>query len=436
MSLSAEGRLNLFKTLMMFLFFISFSHAELSCTVVNTGSCSGTVVAGISDTSNAHADSSGSYPKVLCCTEQYSGTLGTSCAIDHERNVTLFKLSASTNAHAELNNQTNYNTNVCLSYTGNISMGYASSCDAYDTCVASISGNTNGHVGNCDAYATKICATTKNLTLRVTQGQGALAASASYAPINITVNFYDEGMRIFPSGVSGIIWVEKSPGVWDDGHACTTDANGNCSVSFLPDCTYSGGMRNVRGGPWADSFYRDKNSSSVNITLDIEARCADTITFSIEANLNGNGGDTVSVDGRGAGFYNPPGLSRRYACIQDTSIAGSPVLAMIYAGDALKYINVTSGSSFVLKMSQFQTGNKFILGVTDGGCGRISDRSPDIESGSLAAISDFIATAANNIQIALSYPGIDIVGEFSKAGTFTVTLQKNQTNVTQIIARD
>jgi len=422
------------KAVLAFLFFLAFSHAELSCTVVNTGSCAGTVVAGLSNASNSHGDSSGSYPNVVCCTEQYSGVLGTSCSVGHERNVTLFRLSDATNAHAELNNQSNYGTNVCLSYTANVSMGYGPSCDAYDTCVASISGDTNAHVGNCTAYATKICATTKNLTLRMTQGEGASVSLSSSA--NLTVNLFDEGMRAFPSGVSGTIWVEKSTGIWDGGHSCTTDSNGNCSASFTPDCTYASGTLKVKGGPLGDLFYRNKNSSTISITADMGAKCADTVTFSIETNLNGNGGDAVDVDGKGAGFYNPPDLYRRYACLGDTSISGNPVLALMYAGDQLKYIEATAGNSFAMKMSQFETRNKFILAVTDGGCGKIRGRSQNIEAGSLLAISDALAAAASSIQISLSYPGIDIVGDFSKSGTFTITLQKNQTNVTQIIARD
>lgn len=416
--------------------FVAASHAELSCSVTARASCTGTIMAGVYDSDNAHAESSTEYSNVICCTEQYGTAIGTSCSGSLWKNVTLFKLSAATNAHAEQNTQSNYGTNVCASTTANLSMTYASSCAAYDTCVASISDVTNAHVGDCNTYTTKICATNKNLSLTDTEGMGKRVGSYPYGPISLTVNFYNEGDGTHPSGRSGAIWIEKSPGSWDTPKACTTDASGNCTISFFPDCTYTSGIRQFKGGPYGDALYRDKNSTAANLTVDLSGRCEGTVTFVLEGNIVENANDNGDVDGHGTGLYRRSDITKFYSCIEDLTKTGSPAVGLVSVGPELNYINLTSSNSYVMKVSQFRENNKLLIAFTDGGCSALRTGVADAMKGSLKPFSSFLSDVYNKVQIVLSYPGVDIIGDMAKTGAFTLNFQKNETNVTQIIVRD
>lgn len=133
----------------------------LSCTITSSSTCSGVVILRMSSSTNAHAElpnqSNPNYSNnVICC----SGVSGLSNTCSDTYAVVL-KLSKQTNAHVEENNQTNYSYNACLSVPtgGSVSVGYQiNNCDGYDTTLASISGVTNAHIGNPNAYSLKVCA--------------------------------------------------------------------------------------------------------------------------------------------------------------------------------------------------------------------------------------------------------------------------------------
>lgn len=137
---------------------VNSAQAQLSCSVAT--SCAGTTVFKMQATSNAHAETAGSYTQLGCCS--YSGiTLGTSCSAPY---AVVARLSGTTNAHVEKGSgSTAGYSNVCLSAPAGYSVtcNYGSDCSAFGSgyaCLASISSDTNAHVGNCSAYpATKIC---------------------------------------------------------------------------------------------------------------------------------------------------------------------------------------------------------------------------------------------------------------------------------------
>ena len=159
---------------------------SLTCTV--TTSCpSGTVIYRMSGTSNAHAElaSEANYSELVCC----SGVegLGNSCSGTY---AIALKLAKTTNAHIEQNTQSNYTNNACISVpsTGTISVGYQDTdCSGYDTTLGSMNKVTNSQAGDASAYTKKICATGyyQTLTFSIsdnTIGFGGLsAASARYA---------------------------------------------------------------------------------------------------------------------------------------------------------------------------------------------------------------------------------------------------------------
>ena len=130
----------------------------LTCSVTS-GSCAYRSVFKMSATTDAHAELPGqaNYNNYVCCLGVTG--LGTSCTGNY---ATVLNLSGTTDAHVEKGTLTNYGNPVCLSVpTGNtIICNYASDCSTLGTdytCLASISGETDAHVGDCNAYATKVC---------------------------------------------------------------------------------------------------------------------------------------------------------------------------------------------------------------------------------------------------------------------------------------
>ncbi len=146
------------------LWFVSNVEAgSLSCSVTTSAACTATVIYRMSDTTNAHAElanqSNVNYDNnVVCCTNVIG--LSNTCA---GTNAIALKLSSTTNAHAEQNSQSNYSgDNACISVPtgGSVSIGYqASNCTGYDTTLGSMESVTNSHIGDSSAYTTKICGT-------------------------------------------------------------------------------------------------------------------------------------------------------------------------------------------------------------------------------------------------------------------------------------
>ena len=132
-----------------------YNYADLSCSM--TTSCDYTDIFHMSNETNAHAElnNNSNYAYEVCCYDPSGFSLGTSCSGDYE---TLLHLSNQTNAHAEQNNESNYSFNVCInSDSSGLNCSYEPSCSEYDTCVASISSSTNAHVARCGYYDTQIC---------------------------------------------------------------------------------------------------------------------------------------------------------------------------------------------------------------------------------------------------------------------------------------
>lgn len=140
----------------------------LSCTV--TTSCpSGVVIYRMSGTSNAHAElpSQSNYSQLVCC----SGVTGLSNSCTFP-SATAVKLSGLTNAHIEQNTEVNYANNACLSVPegGTVTVGYQSSnCSGFDTTLGSMSATTNAVAGDASAYTTKICASMTSVAENFTQ---------------------------------------------------------------------------------------------------------------------------------------------------------------------------------------------------------------------------------------------------------------------------
>ncbi len=151
----------------------SFVYAQsyIECNITTT--CSYTEVLYLKNESggywNAHAQlvTNGSYPYAICCNTSVGTLSNSSCA-----DVTVLKLSDTTNAHVQIGNYTGpgqvYTESACLSETsedGSIECLYTNSnCGANYWCLASIASDnasvenlTNAHVGHCDEYLKNVC---------------------------------------------------------------------------------------------------------------------------------------------------------------------------------------------------------------------------------------------------------------------------------------
>ncbi len=150
------------------------------------------------------------------------------------------------------------------------------------------------------------------------------------------------------------------------------------------------------------------------------------VTFLLDFSINGTSEDTAYVDNRTSpGVYRPKEITNFFACVEDTSMSGSPVFGIIHAGSRLKYIRLDQGSSFVLRLSQEQSGNKFIIPVTGGGCNAIRSKFPIV-----LPLTPFVlpTNLLNIMEMIISYP-FDISGDYEKTGKFQIVLEKNDTRI-------
>ncbi len=142
-------------------FFSSIAFAALSCSVTTTCIGPSVVVFRMSSTTNAHAElaSQSNYANLVCC-DASGASLSNACSGTF---TTALKLSAVTNAHVEENTGSTFTNNACLSVSGgfSVSVGYqASNCTGFDTTIASIASATgNSQVGTSTVYGTNVCGT-------------------------------------------------------------------------------------------------------------------------------------------------------------------------------------------------------------------------------------------------------------------------------------
>lgn len=144
----------------LMLLYISYAYSlTISCIVRNSGSCNpGEVkLLGMSSTTNAHAElpTQTNYQYSVCCTST-DGSIGNSCSGTY---AVFLLLSSVTNAHVSRADSGTYSYQACISSTPTnpLSCSYGSSCPAGTALNISISSDTNAHVGNYDAYSIKIC---------------------------------------------------------------------------------------------------------------------------------------------------------------------------------------------------------------------------------------------------------------------------------------
>jgi hypothetical protein len=114
------------------------------------------IIMRLSSSTNAHGEffnGAGNYPIEICYDEIF-GEIGSGVRTCTGTN-TILKLSSLTNAHAEINTQTNYNNSVC--YGDLVCTNRNGSCAIGEEIVVRLSSITNAHLGINNSYDNLIC---------------------------------------------------------------------------------------------------------------------------------------------------------------------------------------------------------------------------------------------------------------------------------------
>jgi hypothetical protein len=217
----------------------------LSCTVA-TSCPTGAVIYRMSSTSNAHAElaSQSLYPQLVCCSG-ISG-VGNSCSGTY---AVALRLQQTTNSHSEENSFSDYAQLACLQAPsgGTVSIAYQNSnCTGYDTTLGSMYANTNSHVGDANAFSIKICATMTQPTLtfavdsgtqNVTVTPGSVAATSSILTMKTTnpsgytvaINKVNAGNTMTLNTDATVVIADKT--AWIAPIATTTAGNATASTT-------------------------------------------------------------------------------------------------------------------------------------------------------------------------------------------------------------
>ena len=247
--------------------------STLSCSVTTAGTCTGTVIWRMSGSTNAHAElPSQTTPvyanNVVCC----SGVTGLSNFCSGTFAIAL-RLSGVTNAHVQQTGA--YPQTACISVPsgGSVSIGYqANDCTGFHTTLGSMSGTTNAHVGNAAAYTIKICGT-------ATEG---VAQTLSFAISDATIGF-----GTLTSGAARF---------------ATGDTNGSASEVEAHNLTAATNA----GGGYVISISGTTLTFGAHTIMPIGATnvpsSPGTEQFGVRAIATGGTGVTVSAPYSGAGF--------------------------------------------------------------------------------------------------------------------------------------
>lgn len=284
----------------------------------------------------------------------------------------ILHMSATANAHAEQANETVYNNKICCYETQGITIG--SSCLGVNYNYLNLSSSTNAHVEkNTESnYAYGACISASSGNLSCTYASSCYGYDTCLASISSTESGNDTNLHI-----------------------------ADCDTSPYTTkicCTTSGGV--------------------------IE----NYMTFEMEFNISGNANDQAYVDSYGTGYYSE--LDKKYTCIQDTTLTNQPAFGIVFGGRVLNYINLTTGNSYKMKLSQYERGNRFILPTTINNCNAMSRKTPVTD-----IVQPFVGflEKISTIELSLAYPTVDIAGDYQKSGAISLIIEKNETNERQIL---
>ena len=154
-------------------------------------------------------------------------------------------------------------------------------------------------------------------------------------------------------------------------------------------------------------------------------KTGDIVTFSMEFSINGAGGDTPDADGSGAGYYTGATMANYYGCVQDATITGTPAFGIVSGNGRMEVLNISTGNSYKIEMSQKTGGNDLLIAATNNGCSSIQNKFSFIKTlGHLPSAFVGFDDGRKQLEIFLPFSDIDLLGDFSKTGAFKINLEK------------
>ena len=229
---------------------------------------------------------------------------------------------------------------------------------------------------------------------------------------NITFTVSDQDTKVPGAGLNVVLYVDKDHAS-NFTQSCVTNSTGSCKIHFDPDCSYYGGWHNM----WAvisDNTCYKNNTGTGRIYIDATVDCYNQIT------LLWNYGDTGSVGGEQAGYYDFATSVPKYICLKNTTTNG--VSGLVYAGNSLYYMNLTGSTA---KLSQIADGNKFIIPIINGSCSYISNKMDIINMNKFIPVPFVPITGSElYVELSVSYSNINLVGEKTSSGNIVMTFTK------------
>ena len=323
------NRLNLLVLLLFLLLFLPNTFAALSCSVIdtNTNTCQGAIIFKMSALTNAHAEisSSGNYHYGVCC--QAPGPTLTNLCTNNPAQV--IKLSDITNAHVERADYTpsTYPNTVCISARESaptlLCTATTQSCIAigYNTCLASISGDpltggTNAHVADCltDPYPWKICCKTSSLPCTATAEPGTITGAIRDQD-NKAIPDVDVSAQQGQSSIKTVLTGQN--GIYSMSIGC-----GNYNLVASRTGYISQAKSNINVGP--------TETTVVDFSLILGTTCKSDCTYvfdnTIHASCDGRNGCTFyDAIAKAACDYSQPGWFRDYDTNNFVICAGGPL---------------------------------------------------------------------------------------------------------------
>lgn len=146
-----------------------------------------------------------------------------------------------------------------------------------------------------------------------------------------------------------------------------------------------------------------------------------TVTFLLGINTT----EMISPAATNIGYYTPADIAKMFVCVEDAGISSKPSLGIVFSGREMKYMELRNTSAeYIMKMSQLQEGNEFLLPVNTGGCSAIDSRLPAFS----ILPTGFRTDIVDAVELLLSYPFTDIIGNFEGTGKMTLVIEKNDTD--------
>lgn len=229
--------------------------AKMQCSVIPAAQCADTILLKLSnyDEGGGHAGlpHASSFPNAVCC----SGIEGLS--VSAEQGQEMIWLSAKHDAHAAVAGE----GSLKIKSNEKLTCGYTRNCGLYETCLFSISGETDAHVSDCRQYAfpVKYCCTTKDIKIDRVDAGGAIDTERIKTRPGLGSILRRRLQNIiYPPSVDRAREVPDIPGVIEDDE--------------LEDITPPS-IDNIIDGPIMQEAFNDDDNDGV---INIEDECPET----------------------------------------------------------------------------------------------------------------------------------------------------------------